>query len=74
VFLQVIEGNRNPYEAVLKDLEPPVIARSVRFIPVTDHSMNVCMRVELYGCEWLGEARARTHARTHVHVHATGVR
>ncbi|CAL8254553.1 unnamed protein product [Merluccius merluccius] len=50
---QVIEGNRNAYDVVLKDLEPPIIARSVRFMPVTDHSMNVCMRVELYGCEWL---------------------
>ncbi|XP_057697910.1 discoidin domain-containing receptor 2-like isoform X2 [Corythoichthys intestinalis] len=50
---QVIEGNRNAYDIVLKDLEPPVIARFVRFMPVTDHSMNVCMRVELYGCEWL---------------------
>ncbi|XP_056460655.1 discoidin domain-containing receptor 2 isoform X3 [Gadus chalcogrammus] len=50
---QVIAGNRNAYDIVLKDLEPPIIARSVRFIPVTDHSMNVCMRVELYGCEWL---------------------
>nr|XP_020441483.1 discoidin domain-containing receptor 2-like [Monopterus albus] len=35
------------------DLEPPIIARFVRFMPVTDHSMIVCMRVELYGCEWL---------------------
>uniref|UniRef100_A0AAQ5X3Z3 Discoidin domain-containing receptor 2 n=1 Tax=Amphiprion ocellaris TaxID=80972 RepID=A0AAQ5X3Z3_AMPOC len=50
---QVIEGNRNAYDIVLKDLEPPIIARFVRFMPVTDHSMNVCMRVELYGCEWL---------------------
>ncbi|KAL6107451.1 ddr2 [Pungitius sinensis] len=50
---QVIEGNRNAYDVVLKDLEPPVIARFVRFMPVTDHPMNVCMRVELYGCEWL---------------------
>uniref|UniRef100_A0A674MLN8 Discoidin domain-containing receptor 2 n=2 Tax=Takifugu rubripes TaxID=31033 RepID=A0A674MLN8_TAKRU len=50
---QVIEGNRNTYDIVLKDLEPPIIARFVRFMPVTDHSMNVCMRVELYGCEWL---------------------
>lgn len=41
---------------VLKDLEPPIIARFVRFMPVTDHSMTVCMRVELYGCEWLGES------------------
>lgn len=54
-WLQVIEGNRNAYEIALKDLEPPIIARYVRFIPVTDHSMNVCMRVELYGCEWLGK-------------------
>ncbi|KAM7388487.1 hypothetical protein PAMP_024657 [Pampus punctatissimus] len=50
---QVIEGNRNAYDIVLKDLEPPIIARFVRFMPVTDHPMNVCMRVELYGCEWL---------------------
>ncbi|XP_026229521.1 discoidin domain-containing receptor 2-like [Anabas testudineus] len=50
---QVIEGNRNAYDVVLKDLEPPIIARFVRFLPVTDHSMIVCMRVELYGCEWL---------------------
>nr|XP_057929939.1 discoidin domain-containing receptor 2 isoform X2 [Doryrhamphus excisus] len=49
----VIEGNRNAYDIVLKDLEPPIIARFVRFMPVTDHSMNVCMRVELYGCQWL---------------------
>lgn len=53
---QVIEGNRNAYDVVLKDLEPPIIARFVRFMPVTDHSMIVCMRVELYGCEWLGSS------------------
>lgn len=54
LLCQVIEGNRNAYDVVLKDLEPPIIARFVRFMPVTDHSMIVCMRVELYGCEWLG--------------------
>ncbi|KAJ7332369.1 hypothetical protein JRQ81_014549 [Phrynocephalus forsythii] len=50
---QVLEGNTNPYDIVLKDLEPPIIARLIRFIPVTDHSTNVCLRVELYGCVWL---------------------
>ncbi|XP_016139222.1 discoidin domain-containing receptor 2-like [Sinocyclocheilus grahami] len=50
---QIIEGNSNAYDVVLKDLEPPIIARFVRFMPVTDPSMIVCMRVELYGCEWL---------------------
>lgn len=54
----MIEGNKNAYDVVLKDLEPPIIARYVRFVPVTDHSMTVCMRVELYGCEWLGESPA----------------
>uniref|UniRef100_A0A8C3NUW1 Discoidin domain-containing receptor 2 n=1 Tax=Cyanoderma ruficeps TaxID=181631 RepID=A0A8C3NUW1_9PASS len=50
---QVLDGNTNTYDIVLKDLEPPLIARFVRFLPVTDHSMNVCLRVELYGCVWL---------------------
>ncbi|KAM7336463.1 discoidin domain-containing receptor 2 isoform X2 [Microtus pennsylvanicus] len=50
---QVLDGNSNPYDVFLKDLEPPIVARFVRLIPVTDHSMNVCMRVELYGCVWL---------------------
>ncbi|XP_007554956.1 discoidin domain-containing receptor 2 isoform X2 [Poecilia formosa] len=50
---QVIEGNKNTYDVVLKDLEPPIVARFVRFMPVIDPSLIVCMRVELYGCEWL---------------------
>ncbi|KAF7705883.1 discoidin domain-containing receptor 2 isoform X1 [Silurus meridionalis] len=50
---QIIEGNKNAYDIVLKDLEPPIIARFVRFMPVTDPTASVCMRVELYGCEWL---------------------
>ncbi|XP_057190727.1 discoidin domain-containing receptor 2 isoform X1 [Triplophysa rosa] len=50
---QIIEGNKNAYDVVLKDLEPPIIAQFVRFMPLTDPSMTVCMRVELYGCEWL---------------------
>lgn len=62
-YPQVIEGNRNAYDIVLKDLEPPIIARFVRFMPVIDHSMNVCMRVELYGCEWLGKSWLRWRGR-----------
>ncbi|XP_053107127.1 discoidin domain-containing receptor 2 isoform X2 [Hemicordylus capensis] len=50
---QVLDGNTNPYDIVVKDLAPPIIGRFIRFIPVTDHSMNVCLRVELYGCVWL---------------------
>ena len=50
----MLDGNSNPYDIFLKDLEPPIVARFVRFVPVTNHAMNVCMRVELYGCVWLG--------------------
>ncbi|KAJ8270279.1 hypothetical protein GJAV_G00112470 [Gymnothorax javanicus] len=74
-FPQLIEGNKNAYDIVLKDLEPPIIARFVRFMPVTDQSSNVCMRVELYGCEWLDglvsyNAPAGQHLTLHgMHVH-----
>ncbi|XP_066569304.1 discoidin domain-containing receptor 2 isoform X1 [Amia ocellicauda] len=49
---KVIEGNNNPYDSVIKDLHPPIIARHLRIIPVTRVQTTVCMRVELYGCAW----------------------
>ncbi|XP_062446717.1 discoidin domain-containing receptor 2-like isoform X1 [Rhea pennata] len=49
---QVIQGNIDTYDVVLKDLRPPIIARFIRVIPVTELPMTVCMRVELYGCVW----------------------
>ena len=52
---QVIQGNVDTYDVVLKDLRPPVIARYIRVIPVTEQPMTVCMRVELYGCVWSGK-------------------
>lgn len=51
---QVILGNENTYDVVLKDLGPPIIARMVRFYPLADRMMSVCLRVELYGCLWSG--------------------
>ncbi|XP_025915549.1 discoidin domain-containing receptor 2-like [Apteryx mantelli] len=49
---KVIQGNIDTYDVVLKDLRPPIIARFIRVIPVTELPMTVCMRVELYGCIW----------------------
>ncbi|XP_030317190.1 discoidin domain-containing receptor 2 [Calypte anna] len=49
---RVIQGNTDTYDVVLKDLRPPIIARFIRVIPVTEMPMTVCMRVELYGCVW----------------------
>uniref|UniRef100_A0A670YVL9 receptor protein-tyrosine kinase n=1 Tax=Pseudonaja textilis TaxID=8673 RepID=A0A670YVL9_PSETE len=52
---EVISGNENTNEVVLKDLGPPIIARYIRFYPRSDRVMSVCLRVELYGCVWKGE-------------------
>lgn len=52
---QVISGNENTYDVVLKDLGPPIIARMVRFYPLADRMMSVCLRVEIYGCLWSGK-------------------
>lgn len=51
----MVSGNRNTYDIVLKDLGPPIVARTVRFYPLADRVMSVCLRVELYGCLWDGE-------------------
>ncbi|XP_053328314.1 discoidin domain-containing receptor 2-like [Spea bombifrons] len=50
---QIIKGNDDEYEVVLTDLRPPIIARYIRVIPVTQVPMTVCMRVEFYGCVWI---------------------
>lgn len=54
-FPQVVSGNENTYDVVLKDLGPPIVARMVRFYPLADRVMSVCLRVELYGCLWNGK-------------------
>ncbi|XP_005730675.1 discoidin domain-containing receptor 2 isoform X2 [Pundamilia nyererei] len=49
---EIIEGNKDAYTSVIKDLRPPIVTRYVRLLPVTRLSTTVCMRVELYGCSW----------------------
>ncbi|TTD18132.1 Epithelial discoidin domain-containing receptor 1 [Bagarius yarrelli] len=62
----VILGNENTYEVVLKDLGPPIIARMVRFYPLADRMMSVCLRVELYGCLWSDGLKAYTAPMGHI--------
>jgi len=51
----VLQGNVNTYIAELREVDPPIIARSVRFVPYSVHPKPACMRVELYGCTWTGK-------------------
>ncbi|XP_051576507.1 epithelial discoidin domain-containing receptor 1-like isoform X1 [Myxocyprinus asiaticus] len=68
---EVVSGNENTYDIVLKDLGPPIIARMVRFYPLADRVMSVCLRVELYGCVWKDGLKAYTAPVGHV-MHLSG--
>lgn len=50
--VQVIEGNTNTYLESKHELQPPILATKIRFLPYSYHRRTVCMRVELYGCPW----------------------
>ncbi|XP_077384075.1 epithelial discoidin domain-containing receptor 1 isoform X3 [Festucalex cinctus] len=63
---EVVSGNENTYDVVLKDLGPPIVARMVRFYPLADRVMSVCLRVELYGCVWADGLKAYTGPVGHV--------
>uniref|UniRef100_A0A8C5NCF6 receptor protein-tyrosine kinase n=1 Tax=Gouania willdenowi TaxID=441366 RepID=A0A8C5NCF6_GOUWI len=69
---QEVSGNENTYDVVLKDLGPPIVARMVRFYPLADRVMSVCLRVELYGCVWNDGLKAYTAPVGHV-MHLPGM-
>ncbi|KAH9500698.1 DNA damage responsive protein [Bulinus truncatus] len=46
------KGNINVYLAEVRDVDPPIIAKRIRFIPYSESPRTVCMRVEMYGCNW----------------------
>lgn len=52
IFFQVMKGNTNTYIESLQQLDPPIWASKVRFLPYSIHQRTVCMRVELYGCPY----------------------
>lgn len=49
---EVLNGNINTYLESKTQLEPPIWATKIRFLPYSYHKRTVCMRVELYGCRW----------------------
>nr|XP_019948483.1 PREDICTED: epithelial discoidin domain-containing receptor 1 isoform X3 [Paralichthys olivaceus] len=69
---EVVSGNENTYDIVLKDLGPPIVARMVRFYPLADRVMSVCLRVELYGCVWDDGLKAYTAPLGHL-MHLPGM-
>ncbi|XP_015748020.1 PREDICTED: EGF-like repeat and discoidin I-like domain-containing protein 3, partial [Acropora digitifera] len=54
--VKMFMGNMNPNDSVLHQLNPPVRARYIRFLP-KEWEERISMRVELYGCKECADAR-----------------
>ncbi|GFO49410.1 discoidin domain-containing receptor 2 [Plakobranchus ocellatus] len=52
---EIFTGNRDVYTADVREVDPPIIAKKIRFIPYSELPRTVCMRVEMYGCVWEDE-------------------
>ena len=48
-MMQEFDGNKDKNSVVYHDLNPPIIARYIRFLPV-EWRGEISMRVELHGC------------------------
>ena len=48
-MIQEFDGNTDKNNVVYHDLNPPITARYIRFLPV-EWEDEISMRVELYGC------------------------
>ena len=48
-MMQEFDGNTDKNNVVYHDLNPPIIARYIRFLPV-EWNDEISIRVELYGC------------------------
>ena len=52
---QILSGNTNPWLAAMQQLDHPIVAERIRFLPYSHHPRTTCMRVEVYGCPWTGK-------------------
>lgn len=52
--MQILQGNSNPWLAAVQQLDHPLVAERIRFLPYSHHPRTTCMRVEIYGCPWTG--------------------
>ena len=48
-MMQEFDGNIDQNSVVYHDLNPPITARYIRFLPL-EWNDEISMRVELYGC------------------------
>uniref|UniRef100_A0A0K0DZE7 Protein kinase domain-containing protein n=1 Tax=Strongyloides stercoralis TaxID=6248 RepID=A0A0K0DZE7_STRER len=49
---RLIIGNNDTNTPVYKSLDPPIISSKIRIVPKSDTPRTVCLRIELYGCQY----------------------
>lgn len=49
---EVFDGNVDAHSSNTVHIGPPIIAKAVRILPVVQYTQSVCLRLELYGCQW----------------------
>ncbi|CAJ0958118.1 unnamed protein product, partial [Mesorhabditis belari] len=52
---EIIDGNTDPRSSIHRELDGAIVARRIRFVPVSQRTRTVCMRVEVYGCQYRGD-------------------
>lgn len=50
----LIEANKDVSTAIRHTLDPPIIASRIRLVPYSYYPRTVCLRTELYGCQYKG--------------------
>lgn len=45
----------------MQQLDHPLVAERIRFLPYSHHPRTTCMRVEIYGCPWTGKTKRQSH-------------
>lgn len=56
---EVLNANTNTYSAVKNELNPVILAQKIRFHPFCQFKRTICMRVEVYGCNYHGGYRVQ---------------
>ncbi|KAL3078992.1 hypothetical protein niasHS_014774 [Heterodera schachtii] len=49
---EIIRANSDTQNSILRLLDGAIVARSVRLVPVSESVRTVCLRFELFGCEY----------------------
>lgn len=54
-LIEVLDGNEDTVTTVRQNLDPPIVASTIRIVPYSTYARTMCLRVEFYGCPYNGQ-------------------